>query len=67
LRYALNNSSFKIEVLRNFAIRLVFLYVKFLSKEFFVSIIKSLIYLISVPLRKEYYLDVHAKKKKIQL
>lgn len=62
LKYALSNSSFKIEILRNFATRLVFIYVKFLSKAFFKSIVKSLIYLVSVPFRKEYYLEVYAVK-----
>jgi len=63
LKYAITQTSFKIEIFRNFATRSIFFSVKFLSKEFFKTLLISLIYLLSVPVRREYYLEVYARKK----
>lgn len=63
LLFALNNTSFEIELLRNFASRLLFMEETFLSKEFFKAVILSSIFLMAVPLRREYYFEVYARKR----
>lgn len=62
LRTAVEQNGFRISELRNFACRTEFLKSKFLTKQFFHSLLLFPIYLFAVPLRKEVYLEVYAQK-----
>ena len=65
-KYSLNNAlskaQFKVLKIRNFARRLEFLYAKPFSKDFFVLLLLLPVYLLSVPIRKEVYLETYVQK-----
>jgi SAM-dependent methyltransferase len=62
LENILNRSLFKIEKLRNFACRLEFLKEKPFTKEYFRAMVLLPIYFMAIPIRKEVYFEVYAKK-----
>jgi SAM-dependent methyltransferase len=62
LDYALNKAKFKILKIRNFARRMEFLYAKALTKDFFKLLLILPIYLLSVPIRREVYLEAYIQK-----
>jgi SAM-dependent methyltransferase len=62
LQYAIKNSSLSIKELRNFATRAVFLTSKFPSFQFFENFALSLIYVIAMIIRREYYFEVYVQK-----
>lgn len=63
LNYLIEKANYKSEKLRNFAMRNVFITAKFPSRNFFILVMLTLINLIAVPLRREYYLEMYARKK----
>ncbi len=62
LSFALNKAELKSIEFRNFALRLVFRMAKFPSKEFLFNSALTLLNLIAFVIRREYYLEVYAKK-----
>jgi ubiquinone/menaquinone biosynthesis C-methylase UbiE len=63
LKFVVDKANYKTEKLRNFAMRNVFLTAKFPSRNFFILFILTIINYIAVPLRREYYLEMYARKK----
>ncbi len=63
IKFAIEKANYEIESFRNFAMRNVFLTAKFPSRNFFILVLLTIINLISVPLRREYYLEMYARKK----
>lgn len=62
LKFARDNSNFKLLFLRNFSSKTDFMNFKFGSKDFFKSFIISIIFLISVPFKMDNYFELILKK-----
>lgn len=62
LQYAINESSLSVKELRNFATRAVFLTSKFPSVQFLQNSALTLLYLIAMIIRREYYFEVYVQK-----
>ncbi len=62
LKFAIKQNDFEILIQRNFAGRLRFLNYKFLSGNFFIALSIEPISLLSIPLRREDYLEIYVRK-----